>query len=170
MDLGSKSFRIVAVPPAVLHVSSWRIFIPRALGSIRSALGRRGSDQSRPMSLAALPCRLDVVPARPACLALAPSSYPHGVILRPTPASMDHTQLLRTRRPLLCQIRLRRGLLARQQSPGEGHHHPSASPYEELSRVHVARPELRACVQPPETTRSLGLHPRQSQNLPQALL
>src|SRR5208337_4817106 len=154
MDLGSKSFSIVAVPPAVLHVSSWRIFIPRALGSIRSALGRRGSDQSRPMSLAALPCRLDVVPARPACLALAPSSYPHGVILRPTPASMDHTQLLRTR----------------QQSPGEGHHHPSASPYEELSRVHVARPELRACVQPPETTRSLGLHPRQSQNLPQALL
>src|SRR5208337_5189188 len=135
MDLGSKSFSIVAVPPAVLHVSSWRIFIPRALGSIRSALGRRGSDQSRPMSLAALPCRLDVVPARPACLALGASSHSHCVILRLTPASMDHTQLFRNGRPVLRQIKLWRGVLAGEQSGGKVHLHPSASSHEELSRV-----------------------------------
>src|SRR5208337_4777567 len=135
MDLGSKSFSIVAVPPAVLHLSSSRIFIPRALGSIRAALGRRGTDQSHALLLAAVIRRMAVGATCQACHALGVASHPRCAFLCAGPASLDDTQLFRNGRPLLRQIKLWRGVLAGEQSGGKGHLHPSASSHEELSRV-----------------------------------
>src|SRR5271157_3328796 len=111
MDLGSKSFGVVVVPPAVFHLSSWRIFNPRALGSIRSALGRRGTDQSHAFLLAAVLRRMAVGATCQACHALGEASHPRCVFLCAGPTSLDDTQLFRNGRPLLRQIKLRRGVV-----------------------------------------------------------
>src|SRR5271157_1459893 len=112
MDLGSESLSIVALPPAVLHLSSSRIVISKPLVGLWAALGRGRAHESFAVHSPAVSAALAILPAREESRDIGRAPRPGCSFLCPGGTSLDNAQLLRNRGTLFCQIKFGRRVLA----------------------------------------------------------